>query len=172
MEVTNMRFFTRISASVVLLAFACGAVASAEPQCPSNANVGYVHRRLDGAIEQLQHDDRDYGGHRVAALNDLNAARADLAGAERYAVRVYGDNPACFRTWAATGGSPFMWGVRSQTGSNRDMWGVRRWIGDLEGQLQADNRDYGGRKAAAISRLQAAQWQLIAAERYAQSNNY
>lgn len=159
------------AASAAITALAAVAPASAAPQCASNANIAYVHRRLDGAIAQLQHDDRDYGGHRAAAVSDLSAARFDLIKAERYAVRVYRDNPACFRSWAPTGAG-WEWGVRGQGRSNRDVWGVRRWIADLIGQLESDNRDYGGSKAAAIAQLRAARGQLLAAERDAFGHGY
>lgn len=142
------------------------------PQCGSNANIAYVDRRLDGAIDQLQHDDRHYGGHRVAAIADLQATRNQLAAAERYGVVRYRENPACFRTFAATGGSDVPWGVRAGRGSNRNLWGVRRWIGDLTAQLDRDARDYGGHKAAAVARLNAAGQQMLAAERYARREGY
>jgi hypothetical protein len=56
-----------IGASLVSIS-ATAAPASARPQCASNANLWHVHRRLDGAIDQLQHDARDYDGDRVAAI--------------------------------------------------------------------------------------------------------
>lgn len=51
----------------------------------SNVNMDVVRRRLDRAIAQLRHDDRDYGGHRIAAINALQAARAQIGAAEEYA---------------------------------------------------------------------------------------
>lgn len=47
-------------------------------------NLMYVRRRLEALMDQLQRDQRDYGGHRVAALNDLQQARAQLDEAIEY----------------------------------------------------------------------------------------
>lgn len=143
------------------------APASAAPQCASNQNIAEVHHRLDGAIDQLNHDDRDYGGHRVAAIGDLTRARTQLVAAERYAERSYRENPACFRAYGPDGGSDVPWGMRAQGGSNRNVWGVRAWVDGLIAQLNRDDRDYGGHKAAAISDLQAAGTQMRDAEQYA-----
>jgi hypothetical protein len=141
--------------------------ASAATDCASNQNVWQVHHRIDGAIDQLQHDDRDYGGHRDAAIADLSRARGQLAAAEQYAVHHDGDNPACFRAFGPDGGSDVPWGVRGQGASNRDIWHVRAWVDNLVAQLNRDERDYGGHKAAAIRDLQAARVQMYAAERFA-----
>lgn len=43
-----------------------------------------VRRRLERAIDNLQRDPRDYGGHRVAALNLMQQARGELDAALRY----------------------------------------------------------------------------------------
>ena len=54
------------------------------PQPPSRGEVGsarnlrYVRRKLEALIDQLQHDQRDYGGYRIRAIAALQQARADL----------------------------------------------------------------------------------------------
>lgn len=164
-----------LAAAVAAGAFAFGAVAapaSAEPQCLSNQNVWQVHRRLDGAIDQLQRDDRDYGGHRVAAIDDLSKARRQLVAAETFAVRHDGDDAACFQAFGPVGAGEFTWGLRTQGASNGDMWHVRGWVDDLIAQLNRDDRDYDGRKGDAIRDLQAARDQMFAAERYAFDHGY
>ncbi len=155
------------------LAVGTGAApASAEPQCSSNQNISEVHRRLDGAIDQLQHDDRDYGGHRDAAVADLSKARQQLAAAEEFAVRQDRNDPACFHAFGPDGGSDVPWGLRSQGPSNGDMWHVRAWVDGLIAQLNRDDRDYGGHKGDAIRDLQAAGNQMLAAERFAAGHGY
>lgn len=44
----------------------------------SARNVLGVRRRLEALIDQLQRDQHDYDGHRVAAINDMAQARAQL----------------------------------------------------------------------------------------------
>ncbi len=50
----------------------------------SRYNIRIVERRIHRLIGQLQHDQRDYGGHRVSAVNFLNQADAELRAAVRY----------------------------------------------------------------------------------------
>ena len=175
-----MQFMRSFNTLALAAAVAAGALtigtaaapASAETDCRSNQNVWQVHRRLDGAIDQLQHDDRDYGGHRAIAVADLSRARQQLVAAEQYAVRHDGDDAGCFRAFGSDGGSDFPWGLRSQGGSNRDLWHVRAWVDGLIAQLNRDNRDYGGHKAAAIRDMQGAANQMLAAERFAFDHGY
>lgn len=47
----------------------------------SDRNLRAAYRRLEGTIDQLQRDQRDYGGHRVRAIADLESARGELAAA-------------------------------------------------------------------------------------------
>jgi hypothetical protein len=54
-------------------------------QYGSNQNMWQVRGTVEATISQLQHDDRDYGGHRVAAINDLEAARHQILAAEDFA---------------------------------------------------------------------------------------
>ncbi len=54
-------------------------------QHPSNRNMWWVDGQVRALINQLNHDDHDYGGHRVAAINDLEAARSQIVAAEQFA---------------------------------------------------------------------------------------
>ncbi len=168
----NLSIRFSVSALALLAGLAMGAPAQARTDCASNANLAHVHRRLDGAIDQLQHDQRDYGGHRVDAINDLQNARAQLVEAERWAVNYDRENPACARAYGPTGGSDVNWGLRGQGGSNRDVWAVRSWVENMIDQLQRDQRDYDGHRVAAINAMQAARTQLEDAEQYAKSRGY
>ncbi len=142
------------------------AAAAIRPDCASDSNLMHVHRRLDGAIDQLNHDDRDYGGHRVAAMNDLQNARNELVAAERYSQSTDPGNPACLATRGGTGGSDINWGLRGQRGSNANIWSVRKWVDRMIGELNHDERDYGGHRVAAINDMQQARAQLAAAEKF------
>ena len=175
-----MHFMRSINVLALTAAVAAGtlaigspaAPASAEPQCASNQNLWQVHRRLDGAIDQLGHDDRDYGGHREAAVADLQKAREQLVAAEHFSVRRDRDDAECFRAYGAPGGSDVPWGTRAQGASDGNIWHVRAWTDELIAQLNRDDRDYGGHKAAAIRDLQAARGQMLAAERYAYDHGH
>jgi hypothetical protein len=71
-------------------ATALGTVASAQQQFPvnnpaatrsnrgSDQNLRREIHRLEGVIDMLQRDRHDYGGHRVAAIADLQRAREQL----------------------------------------------------------------------------------------------
>jgi hypothetical protein len=146
------------------------APAMAKPQCASDANLWHVHRRVEGVIQQLAHDQRDYGGHRTTAVDDLTNARVELVAAEQYAVDTYHDDPACFQTSSSTGGGGEPNGDRSQGGSNRNLASLQTWIGRLITQLQSDDRDYGGHKGNAIGALQSAQNEIGAALQWQQSH--
>ncbi|HLI95752.1 MAG TPA: hypothetical protein VKT72_06660 [Candidatus Baltobacteraceae bacterium] len=50
----------------------------------SRYNIRKERRRLEVVIDHLQHDQRDYGGHRVDAINLLVQARAQLDQAIQY----------------------------------------------------------------------------------------
>lgn len=155
-----------ISALALVAGLVMGAPAQARTDCASNGNLAQVHRRLDGAIDQLQHDQRDYGGHRIDAINDLQNARAQLVEAEQWALNNDRENRACTRAYGPTGGSDVNWGRRGDVRSDRDVRYVSAWIGRMIDQLQRDQHDYDGHRVAAINAMQAARAQLAAAERY------
>ena len=50
----------------------------------SDANLRGTRRRLETVIDQLQRDRRDYDGHRVKAIQDLQMARGELDAALQY----------------------------------------------------------------------------------------
>jgi hypothetical protein len=160
----SLRF--SIGALAFLAGLAMGAPAQARTDCASNGNLAFVHHRLDGAIDQLQHDQRDYGGHRVDAVNDLQNARVQLVEAERWAMNNDRENAACTRAYGPAGGTDVNWGTRRDAGSDRDLRYVSSWIDRMIDQLQRDQHDYGGHRIAAINAMQAARAQLADAQRY------
>jgi len=52
-------------------------------QGKSNANIRMIRKHLDRVIDELQHDQHDYSGHRAKALDLLNQARQELLQAEQ-----------------------------------------------------------------------------------------
>ena len=68
--------------------FGAGAVftssAQARSEWGSATNIFNVRNRLGGLVDQLQRDNRDYGGHRIAAIGDMQRAQAELSQALQY----------------------------------------------------------------------------------------
>jgi len=52
--------------------------------CASDANLNVVRRNIEHIMDVLQHDNGDYGGHRVAALKLLASGREMLKDAIQY----------------------------------------------------------------------------------------
>ena len=50
----------------------------------SERNITWVKTRLETLIDQLQRDQRDYGGHREQAIDDLQRGRVQLEAAIQY----------------------------------------------------------------------------------------
>lgn len=50
----------------------------------SNENVRHVRRKLETLIDELQRDQRDYGGQRVQAIDLMQQARQHLLMAEQF----------------------------------------------------------------------------------------
>lgn len=83
---------TIASAAAALIAFASigfltargSADESIRPSAASDVNLRRIERSLERDIDMMQHDRHDYGGHRVDAIKELQAARGEIAAAERY----------------------------------------------------------------------------------------
>jgi Spy/CpxP family protein refolding chaperone len=50
----------------------------------SNRNITRIRVKLERVIDELQHDQRDYDGHREKALDLLQRARTELLAAENW----------------------------------------------------------------------------------------
>jgi hypothetical protein len=83
---------TGVGAALAAVSAALGAPVAAPTMAPSrwmrgegrsNHNVRMVRKHLEHVIDELQHDQHDYGGHRVKALDLLNQARQELLLAEQ-----------------------------------------------------------------------------------------
>src|SRR5438552_16467077 len=82
-----MKMLTTVAALAAVLVAGAGMAQTASAATPapmhrgqfaSNANIRVATAHVERAIDQLQQDRATYGGHRVAAINDLTQARTDL----------------------------------------------------------------------------------------------
>ena len=132
-------------------------------QAGSDANLRYSRAYVERAADMLSHDQEDYGGHRAAAMTEINEARADLTTALRY------DNNHEDSVLPAIGTAPDYdarnW-ERDQSNSNQNLVLVRRDVEHAMDMLQNDRHDYGGYRAKAVQELGQARADLLAALRY------
>ena len=135
----------------------------------SDANLRYVDNEIGTAIDRLSSDRNDYGGHRVAALNDLQTARGYLGQALSF-------DASHDRFNAANGTSvaPVLPGTVgpnsvSQRASNDSLLDARRHLENAIDALQRDSHDYNGYRVKAIGALQAARNELLQAIAYRRS---
>jgi opacity protein-like surface antigen len=128
----------------------------------SNVSVGRIANRVGRVIRSLERDNRDYAGHRVAAINDLGNARNELLSAKQFAV-AHGYGQGTPPTYPV--GRP-VYGRRNEAGSNYSIALVRQHVGQMISRLERDNRDYGGHRVAGINWLQQASNELGAAEQW------
>ena len=124
----------------------------------SDDNLRYSRLYLERAVDMLSHDDRDYAGHRVAAMSDIQSAQSDLAAA------LAADNnreDSVLPTHAAPGDDDLdAYYVRRQFQSNENMEYVSRYVARAIDMLQRDQHDYAGNRVRAIGQLQAAREQI------------
>jgi hypothetical protein len=155
-------------------------------QYNSNISVGRIANRTGKIIRSLERDNRDYAGHRVAAINDLGNARNELLAAKQFALtHGYGQgttqpNPGQGQYGQGQYGQgqygqgqygqgqyghPIN-GPRNEAGSNYSIALVRQHVGTMINRLGRDSRDYGGHRVAAINWMQRAENELAAAEQF------
>jgi hypothetical protein len=134
----------------------------------SNMNLERIADRIQRQIAFLNHDDRDYGGHRVNAIRDLRAAHDQLKAAEAYAMsHGYGTSGA--NPGPVGGPRPGGW-RRWEWQSDSNLATVRAHLQQMIARLQRDSRDYGGHRVAAVTDMQAAVNELGFALQYAQAH--
>lgn len=127
----------------------------------SDENIAYARGFINESVAMLQHDDRDYGGHRQAAVNDLNTVESNLTSA-----LLYDSNhdraadpgviaPRTMQTW-----------TRGQGASNQNIEAVDAYLQQAASMLQQDQHDYDGFRVKAIAGLERARAQLRGAIAY------
>lgn len=137
--------------------------ASADSSMTSDQNLRYTRAYIDRAIDMLSHDQSDYGGHRVAAINALNTAKVDLTSALQF-----DNNPddKVIPTDVRSEDADIAAFVRGQAASNENIEHARTIVERSITMLQQDAHDYGGFRVKAIAALGATRDQLTDALQY------
>jgi hypothetical protein len=81
---TRKTFLAGAAGMAATLAAAGAAMAQVPParsEVGSARNLVHVRSALEGLIDQLQHDQADYGGFRVRAIESMQRARTDVVAA-------------------------------------------------------------------------------------------
>ena len=160
----NRKTILAAAASVIAMLTTAGtALALAPSDQASDQNLRYSRAYLDRTYDALSHDQADYGGHRVAAMNDINDARNDLTAALKY-----DNNPqaSVVPSDVRSEDADIAAFVRGQAASNRNLDNEKLVVERVIDMLQRDAADYGGYRAKAIAALQAAHDQLADAIAY------
>lgn len=123
----------------------------------SDSNIQMTRGYLERAIDMLNTDQRDYAGHRAAAVRDLGEARVALEQALRVDMKAVSAPPAVPDIDRS--------GLRIQSASNENLEYVNRYVQKAMQMLQADAHDYGGYRVKAIADLHRARAELNAALR-------
>ena len=133
-------------------------VALAQNQTQSNLNLYQVAGDIGTAIMTLERDQQDYGEHRAREIGWLRKAHKELRQSEKWAAsHGYGYTQPISPAPPPYHGSG---GRYVQSTSNQTVVDARNHVPNWIAQLQSDNRDYGGHRAAAIGYLQNAETEL------------
>jgi hypothetical protein len=128
----------------------------------SDDNLRFSRLYLNRAVDMLQHDARDYAGHRVAAITDIQRAQADLTSALEHDSNR--DRDQVLPTRAAPGDEDLdTFFTRGDFKSDQNISFVSRYVERTIDMLQKDQHDYAGFRAKAVSDLVAARQELSAA---------
>jgi len=152
-----------VSVAALAALLASTGMASADTSMTSDQNLRYTRAYIERSLDMLSHDQSDYGGHRVAAIGDLNTAKADLTSALQFDTNPEDRAvPTALRP-ADTDIAAF---ERGQFASNENIEHTRTIVERSITMLQQDAHDYGGFRVKAIGALSAARDQLTDALQY------
>jgi hypothetical protein len=159
----NGKIVVALSAGLAAAWAASSAAMALDKPSASDQNLRYARAYVERANDMLSHDQVDYGGHRVAAMNDVGQARADLTAALRY-----DRNPddAVIPKSARPEDADLANFERGQKASNENLEFTRKYLERAIDMLSRDAHDYGGNRVKAIAALQAAREQLRLAIQY------
>ncbi len=133
-----------------------------ERQYDSDRNIGHAANRVGRLMTALQRDERDYGGHRVNALNALGNARNELMAAEQFA-----ETHGYYSQETENQPPPVEKPRRhDQKRSDYSIAHVQEAVQRMMSHLERDTRDYGGHRANAINWLRQSNNELLAAEQF------
>jgi len=157
-------------------------------QYQSNQNIRAARRHIARATGRLQSDAWDYGGHKLAAMGDLQSADQLLTQALDWIHSHRGQGGGTGEPGSQGGvlpmggvmqnsGTPTQMGTYrpggnggpvGQGGSNENITFVRQHIAAAISALNSDDSDYGGYKHQAIGKLSAADSEMQAAIAFVQ----
>ncbi|HEV2440621.1 MAG TPA: hypothetical protein VGX97_11225 [bacterium] len=86
---TRKKFLAGAAGMAATMVAASAALAQTPPsrgEYGSGRNLIHARTSLEGLIDQLQHDQADYGGYRVRAIEAMQRARADIIAALQWDV--------------------------------------------------------------------------------------
>lgn len=163
----NRKMIGAAAASLVAV-LATTSAALAATGSASDQNLRYTRAYVERAYDMLSHDQSAYGGHRVAAMNDLTMARNDLTQALHF-----DRNPedASIPAGVRPEDTDLVNFVRGQHASTQNLAFVRAYLDHAIDMLQRDAHDYGGFRLKAIASLSDARDQLKDAIQYFQAHN-
>jgi len=147
-----------IIAGLILLLSAPIASSAAIPGPSSDANLRWARSRVERDIDMLQRDSRDYDGHRVRAIDDIQSARYQILLGLGYDA----NHEAIYNPSSIANGNSINRGDECN-GSDANLRYVRRDLENVIDVLQRDNTDYGGHRVDAIGKLQQARQQIVEA---------
>jgi hypothetical protein len=78
---TRKKFLATAAGVAAAMVATRDAFAQTRGEVGSARNIIEVRRALERLIDQLQHDQRDYGGYRVKAIEEMRRARQNLIAA-------------------------------------------------------------------------------------------
>ena len=138
------------AAASLVAVLATTSAALAATGSASDQNLRYTRAYVERAYDMLSHDQSAYGGHRVAAMNDLTMARNDLTQALHF-----DRNPedASIPAGVRPEDTDLVNFVRGQHASNQNLAFVRSYLDHAIDMLQRDAHDYGGFRLKAIASL-------------------
>ena len=160
-----MRFKAAIFgvAALATLIASTGRASALDANMTSDQNLRYTRAYVERALDTLSHDQSDYGGHRVAAISDLQTARTDLASALQFDKD---PDDAVIPTDVRSSDTDIAAFERGQFASNENVEHTRTVVERSITMLQQDSHDYGGFRVKAIGALEAARDQLTDALQY------
>jgi len=147
----------------------------------SDANLRFVDEHVRTAIARLEQDRNDFGGHRVAAINDLQQARSFISSALSFDNRNNRNNgangtsivPSTVNTGIvnprvvvpSTGGvlSSGSVGANGRVTNDQTLADARQHLETAIDALKRDAHDYNGFRVKAMDSLEAARTQILQA---------
>ena len=165
----NVKFILANAAVIGgVLAMAGAALAAPDTKTGSDQNLRYTRAYLDRADDMLSRDQRDYGGHRAAAMKEIDEARGDLTSALQFDKE---PDDAVKPTDVRPDDNDIANILRGQGASNENIENVKTIVERSIANLQSDAHDYGGFRVKAVASLESARDQLADAIEFREAHS-